>query len=160
MTKSPFEEFLNQVEEIAAELESVPEIGWPPYEGNMKPGEFEVLVHGGTAGNPMVLEFLDVRPDMDFWLGEELDNLGPFTDDMGLGGDFEGLQIVHCRYVVHRHHGMDGPEEESEWVEISRRPVTWTDPAAPTPKPWRSRMFWYEATFFVALTAWLISWLY
>ncbi len=99
----------------------------PKYRGKMKPGEFEILAHG-DGGYHYVLEFLDVHPDLDDFIHEEVQNLGRDLDDLGWDGEpFEGLMVIRCEY-----HGaliaypLYGHEEfETSWLEQSRRPACW-----------------------------------
>ena len=97
----------------------------PPYTGKMEPGHFEILVHGGHSNNPMVLEFVDIHPDLSGWLEDELSAAGPFLDDLGGITDLDGLAVILMEYVVHHTNGPDGEEHESEWVEVSRTEAAW-----------------------------------
>lgn len=96
----------------------------PKYRGKMKPGEFEILAHGG-GGYHQILEFRDCHPDLDF-IEEEVSDLGHALDDLGWdGAEFEGLMVIRCRYGGIYHQTVDGDDFETFWHEQSRRPACW-----------------------------------
>ncbi len=124
------------VRDLNQELKELPEEPQEPYTGNMEPGCFQILAHGGLHGTgpasaPFALEFRDIHPDLQDFIEEELRDLGPFLDDVGWDGEpFEGFAILTLKYWA----GQDAVEGEwdSGWQEIDRTLVTWEDPQVTT----------------------------